>query len=689
MASQQDDLLVEIGTEELPPKPLFRLAETFSQKIKQELEIIELPFEHIEFYATPRRISVLVRRVASQQKDRILEKVGPAVALAFDKEGNLTPAAIGFAKACRMPVKDLQTKETPKGLCLYSKQIISGESIIALAPDFVKKALNQLPIPKSMLWGNHSVPFLRPVHWLLMLYGEEVIPCELFELSSTNKTYGHRFHAPSAIHIKKPSTYSSLLEEKGFVIASYQKRKAIIQQQIENVSKTKGQVIIDEDLLDEVTSLVEWPTALLGCFDSRFLQVPQEALISAMKYHQKCFPIVNAHGYLLPYFITVSNIDSKDPQQVIIGNERVIRARLSDAEFFYYTDLKRGLERHLNELKTIVFQNKLGTLYEKAERITELAGTLGEMGNVDINKVRRASLLCKADLATEMVGEFPELQGTMGFYYALKNNESVEVALAIKEHYLPRFAGDSVPSEIMGSLVALADKTDTLVGIFGINQVPSGEKDPFGLRRAALGIVRILIENRLSFDLRELLEIAIEGYPKLENDHVLEMTLRFIMERLRAWYIEKGIDADVFASVFARYPTSPLDFEERIRAVHYFKQLPEAKALSAANKRVGNILKQTPIPLDLHFKPSLFQLEAERQLGQLIEQETKTIKVLCAAYKYQEALTLLAKLRQPVDRFFEEVMVMTDDEGLRHNRLVLLNNLRQLFLQIADISLLQ
>ncbi len=685
--THSQDFLVEIGTEELPPKSLVNLATFFANGIESGFNAANLPFEEIQFFATPRRIAVLVKKAAKKQMERLTEKIGPNVDLAYDQEGKPTSAAIGFAKSCGITPDSLKTVETPKGKCLYYQTQVSGKSIFEVAPTVIRKALNQLPIPKPMLWGNHSTAFLRPVHSLVVMYGAEVIPFRYFDLDADNQSFGHRFHSPSTITIQCSSDYAATLE-KNFVIADYQKRKTCILDQIQKLTLSKGSALVDDSLLEEVTSIVEWPNALMGSFDKRFLAVPQEALISSMKTHQKCFPLIDEEGNLLPYFITIANINSKDPQTVIVGNERVMRARLADAEFFYQTDLKQGIEKQLTQLKTVIFQHKLGTVYDKSLRIAKLAVTLAEKIEIDPQKAHRAGLLCKADLTSEMVGEFPELQGIMGYYYALEDNISHDVATAIKEHYLPRFSGDRIPTEKLASLIAIADKLDTLVGIFGINQAPTGEKDPFGLRRAALAINRILIERNLSFDLGELIELAVNNYPPLENPATVTETLSFMMERLRAGYVEKGMDTTIFNSVFSRYPTSPLDFNQRIQAVNFFQTLPEAKALSAANKRVSNILRQANFLSGRGLNPELFEHEAEKELATLIEQQTIKITEFCIKHQYQEALILLSTLKAPIDKFFDQVMVLTDDEKQRNNRLVLLHLLQNLFLQIADISLL-
>jgi glycyl-tRNA synthetase beta chain len=684
-----EDFLIEIGTEELPPKNLHRLASSFANNLENEFVKAQLSYGEVQLFATPRRIAVLIKEVAKQQQDKTLEKTGPAISSAYDQTGQPTASALGFARSCQTDLEQLTTISTPKGECLYFSRVVPGDFFTHLVPNLVKTAINQLPIPKPMLWGDHKTAFIRPVHWVLMIYGETVIPCQLFELESNNLTYGHRFHHPKALQITHPSLFKPTLQEQGYVISDYQERKENIRSQILAIAKDKGQIIIDEALLEEVTGLVEWPVALAGNFDSRFLRVPKEALISAMKMHQKCFPVIDKTGNLLPHFIFIANIESSDPKEVIVGNERVIRARLSDAEFFYHNDLKIGINQQLNQLKTIIFQNKLGTLFEKANRIGKLAEFIANKLQVEAVNAKRAGLLCKADLTSEMVGEFPELQGIMGYYYALESNEPVDVAQAIKEHYQPRFAGDELPATEISCSVALADKLDTLTGIFGISQAPTGEKDPFALRRAALGVLRIIIEKKLPLDLRELLVEAAKGYPTLENENTVEETLTFIMDRLRTWYLDQAVSPDVFAAVYARYPTAPLDFDKRIKAIQYFQTLPEATALAAANKRVSNILKQALLPPHDHYNYTLFELEAEKELADTIEKIVSKVKALQAEQNYQEALTILATLKTPIDNFFDAVMVMTENETLRNNRLILLSNLHQMFLEIADISLLQ
>lgn len=685
----RQDFIVEIGTEELPPKSLQRFASCFSEQIEEAIIKAELPYEGMQSYVTPRRIGLIIQNLAGSQKNKTIDKIGPLVSLAFDAQNEPTPAAMGFAKSCQTTVSELSKVMTPKGESLVYQQEVKGKTIQELAPRFVEQALNALPIPKPMRWGANEFSFVRPVHWILMMHGSEVINCKLFGLQADNQTFGHRFHHPAALTVDHSNNYCLLLKKKGYVLASYEERKTTIRQQLTALGKMKGHIVIDEALLDEVTGLVEWPVAQMGTFDSRFLDVPKEALISAMKIHQKCFHLIDDENNLLPYFITVANLESLQPEQVVTGNERVMAARLSDAEFFFHTDLKNGLEHYLQQLKTVIFQNKLGTLHDKANRIAKLATHIARDLQVDESVAARAGILCKADLTTEMVSEFPELQGIMGYYYALHNNEFIDIAIAIKEHYLPRFAGDVIPTTVYGNVCAITDRLDTLVGIFGINQAPTGEKDPFALRRSALGLVRILIENRLPLNLEGLLRLAADQFENLPNEDVVTETFDFCIERLRTWYLDKGISPSAFTSVLARRPTSPLDFDYRINAIHYFQQLPEAQALASANKRVSNIFKQSPLPAHTHFNYALLQLEAEKQLADIIEERSKKIEELCQRYLYQDALTLLAHLRTPIDRFFDEVMVMVEDETLRDNRLLLLNNLRQLFLHIADISLLQ
>ncbi len=690
--SEFADFLVEIGSEELPPKALPKLSHALGEGIVRELKSQHLQHGTMQLFATPRRLAALIKDVQLRQPDREVERKGPALQAAFDSENQPTKACLGFAKSCGIEVSQLQHKETAKGTWLVHHYTEKGKQAKELLPTIVKQVLAKLPIPRPMRWGNNTTEFVRPVHWAVMLLGKDIIAAELLGQKTGRDTYGHRFHHPQAISLNKPSEYTEKLAKHGHVIASFNQRRDMIREQIDNViDNSRGTAIIDEKLLDEVTALVEWPVALLCQFDKAFLKVPPEALISAMKVHQKCFHLVDKQQQLLPYFITISNIDSKDKQQVIAGNQRVMHARLSDAAFFYQTDCKQRLDSHLEGLKHVVFQNKLGSVYERAERISQLATQIALQIGADQTQSARAGLLSKCDLRSNMVGEFPELQGIMGYYYALHDTEAKAVALALKEQYLPRFSGDTLPTSTVGCAVALAERLDTLVGIFGINQAPTGDKDPFALRRNALGVLRIMIEKQFDLDLEDLLRNAINNYRiNLPNQEVIIQTFNFMIERLRAWYNEQGVAATVFAAVLARRPTNPFDFQNRLNAVNHFRQLPEAQSLAIANKRVSNILKKENSNGEIaSFAQNLLADEAEKILATEVAEKRSQVAPLYEQAKYTELLTQLASLRDPVDRFFDEVMVMVDDEKIRKNRLALLASLRNLFLQVADISLLQ
>ncbi len=673
----KQDFLLEIGTEELPPKALVKLSEALAQEITIGLSKANVAHGEVKTYATPRRLAVLVTQLEASQPDQINERRGPAMQAAYDKEGKPTKAALGFAASCNTTIDKISTLSNDKGSWLFYEQQFPGQPVTKLLPEIVTQALKKLPIPRPMHWGNYDFEFIRPIHWVVMLYGKNIIKTTIFGLESANKTYGHRFHHPESIVLSEPNDYEKALTAAN-VIPDFSKRKAKIRQQI---LKLAQYAVIDEDLLNEVTALVEWPVALMGKFAPRFLKLPPEVLITSMKKHQKCFPVYDQDHKLLPNFITISNIKSRKPQQVIAGNERVINARLTDAEFFYHNDLKMPLEHYLEQLKNIIFQNQLGSVYDKTMRITKLATYIAAETKTDIEQTKRAATLAKTDLLTSMVGEFPNLQGTMGYYYAKHFKEPTNVALALKEQYLPRFANDTLPETKVGAAVAIADRIDTIVGIFGINQAPTGAKDPFGLRRAALGILRIIIEKQLDLDLAELLTKAISNYDlQIDSNKILE----FLFERLRSYYLEQGITPQVFAAVLANKPTKPLDFAKRIEAVTAFQLLPEAAALAAANKRVSNILKKiSEETYSGQPKSSLFAEPAEYELFDLIQAKEKSSK----NKNYTEMLLDLAELKQPIDNFFDTVMVMTDDLKLCHNRLKLLHQLRLLFLQVADISL--
>ncbi len=687
------DFLVEIGTEELPPKSLQKLSEAFTLGVRQRLSKAGLQCGETSSFATPRRLALLIRDLDEEQSDQMAEKKGPAVNAAFDAAGNPTKACEGFARSCGTTPDKLTRSDTDKGSWMVYRQIIKGQKTKALLPQFVNDSLADLPIPKRMRWGAGRVEFVRPVHWVVMLGNGDVIEGEILGRKTDRYTRGHRFHSPGRIAIPFADHYESTLLEKGQVVADFGRRRSRIESQIRQVAEKLGaQPVIDPDLLDEVTALNEWPVALAGRFEERFLAVPAEALISTMKENQKYFHLLDTNGKMLPAFITVANIESRDPSQVIKGNERVVRPRLTDAAFFFETDRKQSLESRLPALRTIVFQNELGSVHDRVTRIAHLSGRIAEATQAPVDACRRAGLLCKADLVTSMVLEFPDLQGIMGRYYALESGESVAVANAIEEHYRPRFSGDSLPESAVGTIVALAEKLDTLVGIFGINQPPTGARDPFGLRRAALGVLRILVEKSINLDLKALIAWSIEAYPAGFATEALSYTVSdYLIERFRSWYDDAGVAPEVFLSVASRKPTNPLEFHSRVKAVSEFMELTEASSLIAANKRVSNILdKESAAILGGALVDSAhLNLAEERDLNDQIRRLEQAITPLLQTFEYTIALRQLAELKEPVDRFFDKVMVMADDAEVRTNRLRLLYSLRQLFLKIADISVLQ
>jgi glycyl-tRNA synthetase beta chain len=686
------DFLVELGTEELPPKALHKLMSAFADGITQGLKGAELSFGEVKAYAAPRRLAVAVFGLVDKQQDKQIEKLGPAVKAAFDKEGKPSKAAEGFARSNGVTVEALGRKETDKGerLVFISEQ--KGAETETLLAGIVEKALAQLPIPKRMRWGARREEFVRPVHWLVMLFGNKVVDGEVLGLKAGKTSRGHRFHCNRELEIHSAHDYAQVLSEPGYVMADFaERREAIRAQVIAEANNVNGEAVIDDDLLDEVTALVEWPVALTGRFEERFLEVPAEALISSMKEHQKYFHVVDEDGQLLPFFITVSNIESQDAAQVIHGNERVIRPRLADAAFFFETDKKTSLESRREKLRQIVFQQHLGSVYDKTERVATLARTIAEKTGSNGDWAERAGRLCKSDLVTEMVFEFADMQGIAGYYYAENDGEPLDVAKAMYEQYMPKFAGDELPASDTGTVIALADRLDTLVGIFGIGQPPSGSRDPFALRRASLGIIRILVEKRLDLDLRELLELARDNYPRTalgEYDKVVEQTLQYVLERFRARYEDQGIAAEVFMSVAARKLSRPLDIDNRVHAVNAFSQLPESGALAAANKRVSNILAKLDGTVPSSVDEALLQEEAEKALFAAVQVARTEVEPLYSDALFAEGLAGLAGLRETVDNFFDHVMVMSDDEQLRNNRLALLAQLRALFLEVADISLL-
>ena len=685
-----ETLLIELGTEELPPKSLKTLATTFYEQIKVQLDNAELSYSDIHWYATPRRLAVKVEGLIACQADKALEKRGPAVNVAFDAEGNASKAAEGWARSNGITVADAERLVTDKGEWLLHKMVEQGKQVEQLIPDMVNFAINKLPVPKPMRWGSGRTQFIRPVHTLTMLYGEKIIAGETLTVKSNNLVTGHRFHHHGLVAINHADNYEAILRE-AHVVVDYEERKQTILAQINAAAKELGGVALpDEELLDEVTSIVEWPVVLVGSFDEEFLNVPAEPLIYSMKDHQKYFPVTNLDGKLLNKFIFVSNIASKDPSQVIKGNEKVIRPRLADAEFFFKTDKKQTLESRLASLESVLFQKQLGTVKAKSERIANLSEFVAEKIGDDKTLAYRAGLLSKTDLMSDMVLEFPQVQGTMGKYYAQHDGEPEAVAQALEDQYRPRYAGDALPEQTIGCAVAIADKVDSLVGIFGINQPPKGDKDPFALRRAAIGLIRIIIEKQLNLDIAELIAKSVELYQdKLSNQDVAKQVLDFILGRYRAYYQDQNISVDVIQAVLANAPSKPLDFDKRIHAVTHFKTLAESATLAAANKRVGNILVKFKGELFSEFNQDLASEAEEKELAATFAEVKVRVLPLMANKDYQNALAELATLKQPIDNFFDNVMVMADDEQVKTNRLTLLSKIRDSFLNIADISLLQ
>ncbi|HDR1196368.1 glycine--tRNA ligase subunit beta [Pasteurella multocida] len=685
------NFLAEIGTEELPPKALKKLATAFAENIGQELNQAGLAFDKVEWFAAPRRLAVKVLGLATNQPSKQIEKRGPAVSAAFDAEGKPTKAAEGWARGCGISVEQAERVATDKGEWLVHRATIEGQPTKNLLKDMVANALAKLPIPKPMRWADKTVQFIRPVHTVTMLLGDELIEGEILGVESARTLRGHRFLGEREFQITHADQYPALLKEKGSVVADFNERKALILAKSQEKATALGGVAdIEDDLLDEVTSLVEYPNVLAAKFEERFLAVPAEALVYTMKGDQKYFPIYDKDGKLLPHFIFVSNINPDDPSKIIEGNEKVVRPRLTDAEFFFKTDLKQRLEDQLPRLETVLFQQQLGTLRDKTARIEQLAGEIAKQIGADEAKAKRAGLLSKCDLMTNMVFEFTDTQGVMGMHYARHDGEDEEVAVALNEQYMPRFAGDELPKSLVASAIALADKFDTLTGIFGIGQQPKGSADPFALRRAALGALRIIVEKNLPLDLAEIVKksSALFG-DKLTNANVVEDVVEFMLGRFRAWYQDEGIAVDVIQAVLARRPTKPSDFDARVRAVSHFRALEAAEALAAANKRVSNILAKVEGELPANIDTTLCAEAAEKVLAEQVIVLQTELAPLFAKGEYQVALDRLAALREPVDTFFDNVMVNAENPQLRQNRLAILNNLRNLFLQVADISLLQ
>ena len=684
------NFLAEIGTEELPPKALKKLATAFAENVEQELNQAGLAFEKVEWFAAPRRLAVKVLNLAESQPSKEIEKRGPAIAQAFDAEGKPTKAAEGWARGCGISVDQAERIKTDKGEWLVHRAVIEGRPTKNLLVDIVAKSLANLPIPKMMRWGDKTEQFVRPVHTVTLLFGAELIEGEILGVKIARTIRGHRFLGEREFQIDNADQYPQILKDRGSVIADFNERKALILAKSQERAIALGGVAdIEDDLLDEVTSLVEYPNVLTAKFEERFLKVPAEALVYTMKGDQKYFPIYDKEGKLLPHFIFVSNINPEDPSKIIEGNEKVVRPRLSDAEFFFKTDLKQKLEDQLPRLETVLFQQQLGTLRDKTNRIQSLAGEIAAQIGADQTKAKRAGLLSKCDLMTNMVFEFTDTQGVMGMHYARADGEDEEVAVALNEQYMPRFAGDELPKSLVACSVALADKFDTLTGIFGIGQAPKGSADPFALRRAALGSLRIIVEKNLPLDLTDLVEksTALFG-DKLTNKNVVADVVDFMLGRFRAKYQDEGIAVDVIQAVLVRRPTKPADFDARVRAVAHFRNLESAEALAVANKRVSNILAKAEmaigeIDLNACVEP------AEKALAEAVIALKAEVQPLIAQGDYTAVLDKLANLRQPVDAFFDGVMVNSEDPKLRQNRLAILSTLQGLFLQVADISLLQ
>ncbi|OIQ44305.1 MAG: glycine--tRNA ligase subunit beta [Gammaproteobacteria bacterium MedPE] len=685
-----ENLIIELGTEELPPKSLRTLAEAFRDGIKTQLDKADIAYEEIDFLASPRRLAVSVKALATGQADKIVEKRGPAVSSAFDADGNATKAAQGWARSNGITVEQAERLKTDKGEWLLFKAQVKGQATEALLPTMIETALAKLPIAKPMRWGSNSMQFIRPTKTLTVLLGSQLVDATVLGCKSDRIIRGHRFHCDKELVLDHADNYVSLLREEGYVIADYEERKAIVKQQvIDAATKENGVADIDDDLLEEVSSIVEWPMTYVGSFENKFLDVPAEALIYTMKDNQKYFPLLDNDGKLMARFIFVSNIDSKDPVQVIEGNEKVVRPRLADSEFFYAQDQKSTLESRIDSLDSILFQKQLGTLKEKSQRIADLAAIIADKIGASATDSKRAGMLCKTDLMTDMVLEFPDVQGVMGMYYARFDGESEDVAVALNEQYMPRYAGDQLPGSLVSCAVALADKFDTLVGIFGIGQIPKGDKDPFALRRAAIGALRIIVEKDLDLDLSDLVAASAALYGDKIKDGINESVVDFMLGRFNAWYQDQNVSTDIVKAVMARRPTRPSDFNKRIEAVTSFRALEASKTLAAANKRVGNILAKTDDAIADTVDSTLLVEDAEKALADVVAKLTTDLAPVFANSDYNTALTQLAQLKDPVDAFFDNVMVMCDDTATKLNRLALLNILRNQFLNVADISLLQ
>lgn len=687
-----DDFLLEIGTEELPSQAVWALSEALSTNMAAALNKAEISYGDIKTFATPRRIGLLISQLAPAQASKNIRQRGPALTVAYDKEGTATGALHGFAKSCGVSIEALSVEKTDKGSWLIYETMLEGKLTPNLLPELVKEALAALPIKKPMRWGEGLVEFVRPVHWLVMLLGDEVLPAEILNQPSGRLTYGHRFHAPEAIEISHPRDYEKLLE-KAFVIADFRKRRECIVRQIEKAAEeNKAKAIMPEELLDEVTSIVEWPEALIASFGKHFLEVPKEVLIASMQIHQKCFALEDEKGKLLPLFATVSNLKSRTPSQVVAGNEKVMRARLSDADFFFRQDKKNPLSHVLARTGQVVFQAKLGSLLDKSTRMQGLMASFAPIWSLDKHQAVRAAELSKCDLLTGMVGEFPELQGLMGYYYALHDGEEESVAKALYEQYLPRFSSDSLPTTAMGQALSVADRLDTLVGIFGLNLKPSGDKDPFKLRRHALALARMLMQNPKAISLSELIQQAYSAYDIALSQKLPEVIAElhpFVLERLQSFYQGEGIGPDIFQAVKACQTECLYDFDKRMKALAHFVNEPAAQSLGLACKRVNNLLRKEKALEATAINEGLLVEDAEKALFKSLLVAENLVAPLYPKADYALIFNQLATLKEPVDAFFDKVMVMVEDPDLQKNRLALLSRLKELLAKAVDMSLLQ
>lgn len=687
----KDTLLIEIGTEELPPNAAKSLSESFALTLSEQLDAAHFEYHEVLPFVTPRRLGVQIKQLSAQQPQQQITRKGPALKAAYDEQGQATKAALGFAKSCGVEMEDLQIQETEKGAWLYFESCVDGQFIDDVLQEFIEHSLKKLPIPRPMRWGDSDAEFVRPIHWVCVLYGSRVIACEIKQRTATNFTYGHRFHSSGKISLAHADDYEQALKD-AYVIADFASRQSVIEQQLEQCAQQHHAVLnYPQSLLDEVTNLVEWPVAVVGEFSQKFLSIPKEVLVMTMQESQRYFPLFNAQdNVLLAYFITIANIESSCPETIKQGNERVIKPRFEDAEFFWERDKNRPLSDRSQDLNGILFEKQLGSLQEKSERVTQLATQLCTMLKINEQASVRAAQLCKNDLLTDMVNEFPKLQGTMGRYYASHDGEDAEVCVAIEEHYLPLYSGGALPATMAGKVVAICDRIDTLVGIFATGKKPTGVKDPYALRRAAIAIVRLSIETEMNFDLTQLLHHAGELLQsKLAVETAVDEVFEYIMERMRAYYQDQTIEQDIFESVRAVRPTHLLDFDQRVQAVRTFQALEESTSLATANKRIANILKKTQHQSEPVIDMALFCEEAEKMLYQQIITLENEVAPMFDDSQYSQALTTLAKLRPSIDRFFEEVMVMDENMAVRNNRIALLQKVNQAFTAAADISLIQ